>query len=525
MDIEIRSVTLRTTPRDGEGWEFDALAAPYGREEEIAPGVYEQFTPGALRAAPEGVKLRLEHETTIGVVSDVRQADDGLYITARISDTTAGRDTRQLLADRALTGLSVGFRPDKDAIRYSFDDADDLHVAQTGGELLEVSLVTMPAYRSTYVDQIRSRKEKSPMPDSKPTPGAEKQAGEIAALREDIDLNTRSLAALKAEIASGSAPAAHPLAAYRSAGEYYKAYSEGETAGLDLRALTNGTMASDKQAPVWLTETLELMAANLRVTSLFTHSYTLPERGNTLEYPSLKTRAVEVAEQAAEGDALAEGHIEFDSSSTKVHTYGGYSKVSRQVVERSNPDYLDTIFTLQSLAYTKTIEKATRDLVKTTIQTRTAVSPIKSTAASLAALTVDELITVVLRMVEHYDENAYWPLTGLLVSPDAMIKLATLNESKKALQFAGEPDDKQGTLTVRTSTGEIAGIPVHSLPGTEGVIAGYSPIAVKVLESAGAPLRLSDEDVTNLTNWFSVYGYAAHYAPIPSAIVPVKFGA
>ena len=66
---------------------------------------------------------------------------------------------------------------------------------------------------------------------------------------------------------------------------------------------------------------------------------------------------------------------------------------------------------------------------------------------------------------------------------------------------------------------------VHRVPQTTGVLAGYSSEAIVIQESPGAPFRLSDQDITDLTNVFSVYGYAAHYAPAPSAIVPVKFSA
>jgi hypothetical protein len=43
------------------------------------------------------------------------------------------------------------------------------------------------------------------------------------------------------------------------------------------------------------------------------------------------------------------------------------------------------------------------------------------------------------------------------------------------------------------------------------------------MESPGAPLRLSDGDITNLTNVYSVYGYMAVAVQRPNLVVKVDF--
>jgi hypothetical protein len=45
--------------------------------------------------------------------------------------------------------------------------------------------------------------------------------------------------------------------------------------------------------------------------------------------------------------------------------------------------------------------------------------------------------------------------------------------------------------------------------------------ALVTYESAGAPFRLNDEDITALTNSFSVYGYLGIAAPEPKAMTKV----
>ena len=59
----------------------------------------------------------------------------------------------------------------------------------------------------------------------------------------------------------------------------------------------------------------------------------------------------------------------------------------------------------------------------------------------------------------------------------------------------------------------------------EHTAAFYTTSALEIHESPAAPLRLQDENIVNLSQNFAVYGYAAHYAPDLSALVPVKVAA
>ena len=54
-------------------------------------------------------------------------------------------------------------------------------------------------------------------------------------------------------------------------------------------------------------------------------------------------------------------------------------------------------------------------------------------------------------------------------------------------------------------------------------LTGYSADAIQIKEQPGAPLRLQAENIVNLTKGFSVYGYAAIFAPKTGLIKPIKF--
>ncbi|MDY5127460.1 MULTISPECIES: HK97 family phage prohead protease [unclassified Actinotignum] len=503
---ELQTREMRETP---SGWEFDALAVPYDTPTRIAPGVTETIVRGALRPVETGVKLRLEHQTTIGTITDLREGDNGLEITAHISDTTAGRDARALLNDGALRSLSIGFLPDEEGSEYTDSDGENVTVIRRSAQLFEVSLVSFPAYPQAEVKEIRNRKE---------PPAMEKEAPEYTALREAVEDNTRSIAMLSEKMTATAPVSEMP---YRSYGEYARALVAGEEAA--LRAFDGAVTTDDGMTrPAWVARALESMVAKQTLTNLFTHSYDLPGKGMSIEYPTFGTDTLVVAKQANEGDTLSYGKITTSTGTAPVCTYGGYSQVSRQVIERSDPAYLSTLFTRQAMHYATTIEAATRALVAKTIETQTAGSPL-TVSKALTTLTADDLIKIILDAAEHYDTETTLTLDGVLASKDVFTRLATMREESKLLKFSGAEESKAGEISIRGMSGTVLNVPVTMVSGLEtSTFAFYNRSAIEVKESGGAPYRLQDENIINLSAQFSVYGYAAHYSPDPAAIIPVK---
>jgi hypothetical protein len=64
------------------------------------------------------------------------------------------------------------------------------------------------------------------------------------------------------------------------------------------------------------------------------------------------------------------------------------------------------------------------------------------------------------------------------------------------------------------------GLPIivdPAMTATKAYVANSA--AIQTLESAGAPVRLSSEDITTLTDAISVYGFMAITVPFAAAIV------
>lgn len=509
MEILTRSTSLENAEIQENTRTFTARAVPYNTPTEIWDGYTEEFSRGALEPAALGIKLRLEHETTIGVIESVEDREDGAYITAKISETTAGNDAYALLRDGALNAVSVGFQPLED----EYDPENSRHVIRKRARLHEVSLVTFPAYEGAKVEEVRNT---NPEKENKVTT----ENPEITELRAGLDALTQEVRAA----AAPAQPVMHPLAQYRSAGEYMKAYLTQPELREDPAPM--GVLADSVPRPNWLEREIKLMQETLELTSLFHHTKNLPATGNTLEYPELKSNSVAVGKQAKEGDTLTTGKLDFTTKTATINTYGGYVQLSQQAVERSAASYLSTIHKAQAIAYAKEIEAATAALFKETFTAQSSSSPV-TIAKAATSFTADDLTGAIIDLVEHFKKNVLYPFAGLIVSSDVFKYLATLKEDRKAFHFATQADSKHGELTVQGLGGQFLNIPVKGISSNigTGVLAGYTSEAIEINEDGRAPIRLEDRNTTNLTQVFSVYGYAAHYAPVPHGIVPVKFTA
>lgn len=89
----------------------------------------------------------------VGRWTTIRETQAGLAVEGRVSDATErARETRALLRDGALTGLSVGFLVAKGGATC---DADGLRTI-TAADLHEISLVSTPALAGARVREVRT---------------------------------------------------------------------------------------------------------------------------------------------------------------------------------------------------------------------------------------------------------------------------------------------------------------------------------------------------------------------------------
>lgn len=103
-----RSFEIRAT--DTEKREVSGVAVPFNETIDIGGGWSERFEKGAVDLTAD-VKLFRDHNEIIGKVTEMQESDEGLLIRAKISSTTLGDETLELVKDGAIRSFSVGFIP------------------------------------------------------------------------------------------------------------------------------------------------------------------------------------------------------------------------------------------------------------------------------------------------------------------------------------------------------------------------------------------------------------------------------
>jgi HK97 family phage prohead protease len=136
--------------------EFSGIASVFGEVDLMG----DMVAPGAFRGSLAEHKSRGRmplllwmHDISapIGRWLDVRETAEGLAVKGRlILDTIRGREAYALLKERALDGLSIGFRTLKSARTKTGRILQEV-------QLEEISLVALPALASARVTSVKSQ--------------------------------------------------------------------------------------------------------------------------------------------------------------------------------------------------------------------------------------------------------------------------------------------------------------------------------------------------------------------------------
>lgn len=143
-------ITLRA---EGDGMTFSGYAAVFNSRSEDLGGFTETILPGAFDKTlgqSRAVKMFWNHNSDIPLGSTranltLKPDERGLLATAKLPETTAGRDMATLVHDGIVDSMSFGFQTVRDS--WSEDGTQrELHAVR----LFEVSPVTgWPAYAAT----------------------------------------------------------------------------------------------------------------------------------------------------------------------------------------------------------------------------------------------------------------------------------------------------------------------------------------------------------------------------------------
>lgn len=359
-----------------------------------------------------------------------------------------------------------------------------------------------------------TRKEASTMPEITLDELDKRMATQRDELTREFDVRVANIASAR--------PVAGPR--WNSFGDYLKDLVGGSADAMafyERNAAYDGATTADDNLPnTWVKDAIHLIARNRRILNTFS-TQALPADGMTLEYLQLESNSIAVAKQATQGADLVKGKVKLKSDSTPVETYGGWTELSRQIIDRASAAYINTAYTAMNIEYARATEQVIRDLLKGIITAATPELTIASAANTYAWL---DLIVDASML---FDDLGY-TLDGALVSEDVFKKLIRLEDTNgnSLMRVWGAGTNQVGEIDVRSIKGDLASVQFEILPGADaGTLEFHNRLAITTWESPGAPFRLQDNNVVNLTEAVSQYGYLAAASQFPDAIQVVEITA
>lgn len=155
--MEYKTVPFDLTKLDAEGRTIEGYAAVFGNRDMgndvIHPGAFTK----TITERGQRVKFLWQHDTKrpLGPPLELREDSKGLFVRAKVSETSWGNDALALARDGALDGMSIGY----DAIPASTDylkSADGETVRNLRElKLWEFSLVTFPMNEDATVTAVK----------------------------------------------------------------------------------------------------------------------------------------------------------------------------------------------------------------------------------------------------------------------------------------------------------------------------------------------------------------------------------
>ena len=473
------------------------MAVPYGVEIEY-DGVRESFAPGAFdTAAVIGKPLAYRHNEPIGVITGATNEPDGMYIDFDVVNTGLGRDAATLMRTGSSRGLSVAFAP-IESTRTKGKNT----IVYTKAALAEVSLTHQPAYSTAGVGSIREdHMSVETVEDAAPAVVADIQA------RDAIDELRRTLASV-----AYVAEPVHELAQFRSFGDYSKAVLE----GLESRALFDQVTGDNPgvMPPVWLQQVRGIIDLGRPVITGVGGPQSAGTVGLDINWPYFEGDLTTIVEsQATQKSEVNSVQISIEKGTASLGTYAAGSDISYQLLQRSQPSYLDAHNRIMAASYsTVTDRKFTSDLWNLGTGTVNYDMSGDTTGAAFRAAVFEASMDC---------EDATGVPASIVYASTALMKEIGGWESFFPAPYSVQ--NVSGVATASTLQVNVSGLRVVRAKWLDGNAAMNAIItngeAVRWIEDG--PRLANAENVGMLGRDIAIYGYGVTAAYLPAGIIRV----
>ena len=459
------------------------------------------FESGSIEIAdPKSIKLLNQHDVKkpLGRGVTFSESEDAIHAVFSISRSQRGTEALILAEEGLQSGLSIGAEVIKSKIKDGV-----IHVS--AARLVEVSLVTEPAFKSAQVTEIAAEEsavEETIQPTESETATVENTTPAVEAT--PVEAPAVEAARPTVSAAYYTKPRIEVTAAKYAENSIRAALGD-EDARQYLRAADDTTDNAGLVPTRQLSEIINPLSTTIRPSIDAISRGVLPDAGMTFEIPKI-TAAPTVAIEP-EGDAFSDTDQNAAFLSVAVQKYAGQQTFSVELLDRTSPAFFDELVRNMAAAYAKA--------------TNAAVNAALITGASLDATTTvtyptaAELLGVVARgSASVYAATAGLPnpfARNMIVSTGQWSNIMSLNDAGRPIYTASQPMNAGGQVAPTSLTGNVAGLNLYVDPTNagdgDGTILIVNPDAYTWYESP--TYRLRAESTANGSVTIGYYGFGA----------------
>ena len=459
------------------------------------------FASGSIDIAdPKAIKLLSQHDTKkpLGRMVSFSESEDAINAVFSVSRSQRGTEALILAEEGLQSGLSIGAEVLKSKIK-------DGVTYVSAARLVEVSLVTEPAFKSAQVTDIAAEEsdaEESTQPTESETATVEQTTPAVEAT--PVDAPAVEAARPTVSAAYFTKPRIEVTAAKYAENSIRAALGD-ENARQYLRAADDTTDNAGLVPTRQLSEIINPLGTTIRPSIDAISRGVLPDAGMTFEIP--KITAMPTVAIEPEGDAFSDTDQNAAFLSVSVQKYAGQQTFSVELLDRTSPAFFDELVRNMAAAYAKATNAAVN-------------------AALISGATADATTTVtyptaaeLLGIVARGSASVYAATAGLpnpfarnmVVSTGQWSNIMSLNDAGRPIYTASQPMNAGGQVAPTSLTGNVAGLNLYVDPTNagdgDGTILIVNPDAYTWYESPTYRLRAESTAAGQVT--IGYYGFGA----------------
>ena len=511
MKITFDAAFAADVQASSETRQISGKIVPLGTETGNTSAGAVVFERGSIQIPePKTIKLLSQHDVKapLGRAQSFTETEDAIHATFKISNSSRGTDALILASEGLQAGLSVGV----EVIKSKPIDGV-IHVS--AAKLMEVSLVTEPAFKSAQVTDI-----------------AAEDAEEVKEVAEETNTQTESETAVEntpetvaaPEVEAAAVEAARPTV---TAMAYTKPRQAPLTSGQYLEHHIKAATGSDESRQIIRaadddssTNTGLTLAPHMNefITNQVTSRAAieagsrgaLPASGLSFTIPRVTGNTA--AGDVNEGATTTETGMTSDYLTVTVNKFAGMQTVSWELLDRSAPLFYDEM--IKNLT-NQDANASDAAVIAALLAGGTAASTTAATAAGFQSFVATETAAAY-KGTGQFARN-------LVASTDVWAAIMGYADSTgRSLYTAAQPANASGAVAPTALTGSVLGLNLYVDPniGVSGVIDNscyiVSPEAYTTYESPTTKLQVQVLGSGQVE--IAVYGYLAIAIKNPLAI-------